>query len=344
MGEGSGAAPQEALVRAAVAGDRAAFAALVAPHLADLNRLCRRAAGAALAEDCAQDAVLLALLRLPSLREAAHWPAWLRGIALRVCHRARTRAAPSAPLPPDPPDDAPPGLWLPGPGLGPALDDALARADLARSVRDAVADLPAGQRQAVEWFYLRGLSYEAAAGALGIPVGALKTRLHKARAALARHYRLADGPRPPRPDDRTLSVHEAAHAVLGWEEGDGVLGVALTPRAHVHLGYVHLEAPRGGLAPAARLLVLMAGEAGVARALPQRPRRDSSDRRHAAHVARTATGGDALETALWVTGALAAARARLDDPRTWSRVERVGAALVARRRLDADEFRALVAR
>jgi len=341
MSDGSGAAPQEALVRAAAAGDRAAFAALVAPHVADVTRLCRRVAGAALAEDCAQDALLIALLRLPSLREAGHWPAWLRGIALRVCHRARARPAPDAPLPSD---DAPPGLWLPGPGLVPAPDDALGRADLARSVRAAIADLPTGQRQAVELFYLRGLPYAAAAGALGVPVGALKTRLHKARAALARHYRLTDGPRPPRLDDRTLSVHEAAHAVLGWAEGDRVLRVAITPHAHANLGHVQLKAPDGGLAPAARLLVLMAGEAGVARALPGRSRRDSGDRRQAAHVARTATGGDEVETALWVTDALREARARLEEPRTWSRVERVGAALVARRRLDADEFRALVGR
>jgi RNA polymerase sigma-70 factor (ECF subfamily) len=340
-GNGSGAAPEAALVRSALGGDRAAFGALVAPQVADLTRLCRRVAGSALAEDCVQDTLLLALLRLPSLREPSHWAAWLRGIAIRVCRRARARLTPPAPLPDD---GESPGGWLPGPGLGPSLDDALDRADLARSVRAAIADLPPGQRSAVELFYGRGLSYEGAAGALGIPVGAVKTRLHKARAALARHYRLADGPRPARLDDRALSVHEAAHAVLGWQVGERVERVAITPRAEANLGLVRLETPWGGTTPAARLLVLMAGEAGVARALPGRPRPDPGDRRSAARVARSATGGDAIETALWVTDALAAARARLEDPRTWALVERVSAALVARRQLDADELRALVAR
>src|SRR5262249_13607681 len=156
--------------------------------------------------------------------------------------------------------------------------------------------------------------------------------LHKARAALARYYRLADGPRPPRLDDRTLSVHEAAHAVLGHLLGDHVLHVAIAPRARELLGSVQIEPPPGGLAPAARLVVLMPGGAGAAHALPRRPRRDSGDRQAAARVARSATGGDALETALWVTDALRAAYERLDDPRTWALVERVGAALVARRR------------
>jgi RNA polymerase sigma-70 factor (ECF subfamily) len=334
---------EAALVRLALAGDRPAFAALVTPRLGELTSLCQRVAGPALAEDCVQDTLLLALLRLPRLREPGLWQHWLRGIAIRVCRRARARLTPLAPLPAD---DEHVGRWLPGPGIGPPLDDTLgdtlASADLARSVRAAIASLPEGQRRAIELFYLAGCSYEAAAGALGIPVGALKTRLHKGRAALARYYRLADGPRPLRLDDRTLSVHEAAHAVLGWLEGDRVVRVAITPRAEANLGYVQTEAPRGGLAPAARLVVLMGGEAGVARALPGRPRRDSGDRRQAAQVARSAAGGDAIETALWVVDALEAACERLDDAKTWALVERVSAALVARRHLDADAFRALV--
>ncbi len=329
------------LVRLAVGGDRAAFGALVTPHVTDLTRLCRRVAGPALADDCVQDTLLLALLRLQSLREPSLFENWLRGIAIRVCRRTRARLAPHAPLPAE---DEQRGTWLLGPGLAQSLDETLVGGDLVRSVRSAVADLPTGQRRAVELFYLRGLSYEEAAGALGIPVGALKTRLHKARAALARHYRLDDGPRPLRLDDRTLSVHEAAHAVVGWQEGDRVLGIAITPRAEANLGVVHLAPPRGGIAPGARLIALMAGEAGVARALPHRPRSDSGDRAAAARIASAATGGDDVESALAITNGLDAARRRLEDPTTWSLVERVAEALVIRRTLDADEFQTLVAR
>jgi RNA polymerase sigma-70 factor, ECF subfamily len=331
----------EALVRLAVGGDRAAFGALVTPHVTDLTRLCRRIAGPALADDCVQDALLIALLRLQSLRDAGLFENWLRGIAIRVCRRTRVRLAPHAPLPLD---EDQLGTWLVGPGLEPSFDETLVGSDLVRSVRSAVADLPTGQRRAVELFYLRGLSYESAAGALGIPLGALKTRLHKARAALARHYRLDDGPRPLRLDDRTLSVHEAAHAVLGWQEGDRVLRVSITPRADAHLGVVYLADPCGGVTPGARLVATMAGEAAVARALPHRPRSDSGDRAVAARIARAATGGDDVESALAITSGLDAARRRLEEPMTWSLVERVAEALVIRRTLDADEFRALVTR
>ena len=336
----SGASGDELLVRLALSGDRAAFGALVAPHLTDLTRLCRRVAGPELAEDCVQDTLLLALLRLPSLRDAGLFEHWLRGIAIRVCRRTRARLAPHAPLPSE---DEQLGTWLLGPGLAPSLDEMLVGTDLVRSVRSAVVDLPAGQRRAVELFYLRGLSYEEASDALGIPVGALKTRLHKARATLAGHYRLDDGPRPLRLDDRTLSVHEAAHAVLGWQQGDRVMRVSITPHAEANLGMVHLADSRG-IAPAARLIAVMAGEAGVARALPRRSRSDSGDRAAAARIARAATGGDDVESALAITSGLDAARRRLEDPTTWSLVERVAGALVIRRTLDADEFRTLVAR
>ena len=337
----SGASRDELLVGLAVDGDRAAFGALVAPHITDLTRLCRRVAGPSLADDCVQDTLLLALLRLPSLRDAGLFESWLRGIAIRVCRRTRARVAPHAPLPPE---DEQLTSWVPGPVLAPSLDEMLVGSDLVRSVRSAVADLPTGQRRAVELFYLRGLAYEEAAGALGIPVGALKTRLHKARAALGRHYRLDDGPRPLRLDDRTLSIHEAAHAVLGWQEGDRVLHISITPRAEANLGLVHLGDSRDGIAPGARLITVMAGEAGVARALPHRRRSDSGDRAAAARIARAATGGDEVESALVITDGLDAARRRLEDPRTWSLVERVTEALVIRRTLDADEFRRLVAR
>jgi RNA polymerase sigma-70 factor, ECF subfamily len=181
----------------------AAFGALVTPHVTDLTRLCRRVAGPALADDCVQDTLLLALLRLQSLREPGLFENWLRGIAIRVCRRTRARLAPHAPLPAE---DEQLGTWLLGSGPAPSLDETLVGADLVRSVRSAVADLPTGQRRAVEMFYLRGLSYEEAAGELAIPVGALKTRLHKARAALARHYRLDDG------------AHDiAAQAWAAWE-------------------------------------------------------------------------------------------------------------------------------
>ena len=58
--------------------------------------------------------------------------------------------------------------------------------EISRQVRQAVHALPPGQHAAVVLFYLAGLSHAETAAALGIPIGAIKTRLHKARANLRR--------------------------------------------------------------------------------------------------------------------------------------------------------------
>ena len=56
--------------------------------------------------------------------------------------------------------------------------------ELAARVREAIAALPRGQREAVTLYYLAGLTQAEAATHLDIPPGAVKARLHKARAAL----------------------------------------------------------------------------------------------------------------------------------------------------------------
>ena len=58
-------------------------------------------------------------------------------------------------------------------------------ADTAARVRGAIAALADGQQDAVRLFYLQGLSHREVAEELGISAGAVKARLHQARAALA---------------------------------------------------------------------------------------------------------------------------------------------------------------
>src|SRR4051794_11316529 len=165
------------LVRRARCGDREAFAALVSRHAGLLRATTRRAAhgDAELAADAAQEAMLTAMLALPRLRDDARFGPWLAGIgrnAARHLHRDRRSLPPEAA--PVPRADA----YDPDA----ALDDAHAAA----RIRRAVAALPPGQRDAVALCHLAGLSHQEAAERLGIAPGAVKTRLHKARATLRR--------------------------------------------------------------------------------------------------------------------------------------------------------------
>jgi RNA polymerase sigma factor (sigma-70 family) len=173
-----------ALVTAARQGDRVAYATLVGRHRGMVLGLCRRVLDdPALAEDAVQEAVLWGLLDLDRLREPRRFGSWLAGIGLNVCRRELRRRARDAGPVPESPD----------PGAGPA--ELAEAAEVTERVRRAVAALPTGQRLAVAGFYLQELSQAELAAALGIGVGAVKTRLHKARAALrGRLDDLVEGP------------------------------------------------------------------------------------------------------------------------------------------------------
>jgi RNA polymerase sigma factor (sigma-70 family) len=157
------------LVGAARSGDRAAFATLIERHRPLLIASCRRMLGRGdQAEEAAQEAVIQAMLGLGRLRQPERFGSWLVGIGLNVCrHLLRRR----------------PVAWMLADA--PADPQELAEAaEVVARVRTAVAALPAGQRRAVTLFYLAGLSQREVASALGVDVGAVKTRLHRARRTL----------------------------------------------------------------------------------------------------------------------------------------------------------------
>src|SRR4051812_21773458 len=164
------------LVRRARGGDRAAFARLVDRHSALLRATTRRAApDEHLAADAAQEAVLTAMLSLDRLRDEAAFGPWLAGIGLNATrHLLRDRR------------EAPCGAADEEPGGELDVDARLDEQRAATRIRRAIATLPPGQRDAVALFYLAGLTHAEAAEHLGVPVSAVKTRLHKARATLRR--------------------------------------------------------------------------------------------------------------------------------------------------------------
>jgi RNA polymerase sigma factor (sigma-70 family) len=59
------------------------------------------------------------------------------------------------------------------------------------ALRDAIADLPGGQRSAIEMLKLREMSLKEAAAASGTSVGALKVATHRAMDALRRRLKKA---------------------------------------------------------------------------------------------------------------------------------------------------------
>jgi RNA polymerase sigma-70 factor (ECF subfamily) len=167
-------------VQLARADDPVAFRLLVERHRpmarARASRLCRHPDEV---DDLVQESFLQAFVGLDRLRDPDRFAGWLGGIVLNVCRASRRRASPT--LLADWPEPLHP-VSLDG---LPSADDL----DRAEALRAAVADLPAGQRQAVERFYYADLPTDRIAES----PGAAKASLHKARRRL-REYLTAHRP------------------------------------------------------------------------------------------------------------------------------------------------------
>lgn len=181
-------AREQDLVRRSKAGDREAFAALVAEHQRFVYNLALRALGSPPeAEDVAQETFVSAWLALPSFREQAQFQTWLYRIATNLCYkRLPSLQQELAALGEEKITD------LPGePDADPAarIEDSERRAFLHQQI-DA---LPPRYKVLVALRYQRGLACEEIAAILGLPLGTVKTGLFRARARLRQALYVFEG-------------------------------------------------------------------------------------------------------------------------------------------------------
>jgi RNA polymerase sigma factor (sigma-70 family) len=169
------------LLEGAERGEADAFGVLFERHGPAVLQFCfRRTADAALAEDLTSIVFLEAWRkrgRLELFQESAR--PWLFGVALNVVRsqfRAQRRHS-----------DALARLPAPAPAE-PESDRAIARIDAEREMRvvlDTVSKLNRREREVLELCVWAELSPEEAASSLGISVGAVRSRLSRARRRLA---------------------------------------------------------------------------------------------------------------------------------------------------------------
>jgi RNA polymerase sigma-70 factor, ECF subfamily len=160
-----------ALARAAAAGDRTALGAFVGETHAHVWRYCVHLGGHDDAEDLVQETYARALRSLNQFDGRAPLRVWLLSIARRVCadavRAARRRRA-----------------------LASLLTTRHTAYEEDRADERAIAALVAGlrpqQREAFVLTQIVGFSYEEAAGASGIPIGTIRSRVARAREHLLR--------------------------------------------------------------------------------------------------------------------------------------------------------------
>lgn len=187
-------AEDAAIVGRVVAGDRDAFELLVERHRDRVFRLALRLCGGdrGRAEDVAQEAFLRAFRGLAGFEHGALFGTWLHRVTVNVAiseirrRRASKRgAALSLDAPAGPEDER--TLQVESPNVDPA-SDALAD-ERRRHVLSAIDALEPELKVLVVLVNLEGRSYEEAAEIASVPIGTVRSRLHRAREILEERLR-----------------------------------------------------------------------------------------------------------------------------------------------------------
>lgn len=198
---------EAAWTRAAQAGDREAFGRLVERHQEAVMTTARYLTGNREdAADVAQETFLRAYRSLPGFAGQSAFRTWIMTITVNAARshlsrrRARKRSAHEVRI-----DQArgqarrgqargdqaggEEAIDIPDPDARGRPDGLAMRVELKEALEEAIAGLDEESRAAVVMRDLAGESYQAVAAALGLPLGTVKSRIHRARLELRERLR-----------------------------------------------------------------------------------------------------------------------------------------------------------
>lgn len=168
-------------------GDLDAYNQLVVKHQRGVYNLALRMLGApSAAEDIAQEAFLSAWRNIRRFR-GGNFSAWLLRIATNACYDQirRRQRHPTGSLETvlgdeDSPAEFPDAAELP--------EDRAVRGELARAIGAGLLTIQPDQRAAVVLVDIQGRAYDEVAAILDVPIGTVKSRLSRGRAALRAYF------------------------------------------------------------------------------------------------------------------------------------------------------------
>ena len=179
------------LVERAQRGDKSAFELLVVKYQRKLIRLLSRfIRDPTEVEDVAQEAFIKAYRALPSFRGDSAFYTWLYRIGINTAKNYLVAMGRRAPTVSEIESADSDGSEESGqvPDYNTPENELMSR-QIAETVNRAVEDLPEELRTAITLRELEGLSYEDIAAIMNCPIGTVRSRIFRARAAIAEKLR-----------------------------------------------------------------------------------------------------------------------------------------------------------
>jgi RNA polymerase sigma-70 factor (ECF subfamily) len=179
------------LVERAQRGDKSAFELLVVKYQRKLIRLLSRfIRDPTEVEDVAQEAFIKAYRALPSFRGDSAFYTWLYRIGINTAKNYLVAMGRRAPTVSETESADSEGSEESGqvPDYNTPENELMSR-QIAETVNRAVEDLPEELRTAITLRELEGLSYEDIAAIMNCPIGTVRSRIFRAREAIAEKLR-----------------------------------------------------------------------------------------------------------------------------------------------------------
>ncbi len=163
--------------------DHEAFTEIVERYKDRVHWLIRRMVGNPNAEDLTQDVFLRVYQAVEGFQGRSSFRTWLYSIARNLCAtELRKRGVRGEHISFEDEGEEKVHWLLPDSAGG--LEEQIERHDFSEKVQAMIARLPENYRTVLTLFYLQQVRYEEIAGIMGIPMGTVKTYIHRARLRL----------------------------------------------------------------------------------------------------------------------------------------------------------------
>lgn len=177
-------------IKQVIKGDQDAFGEIVEIYKNSVYQLCFRMLGNRHeAEDMAQEAFIRAFVNIKSFNQSLKFSTWLFRIATNLCIDRIRKKKPDHYLDAEVAGIEGLTMYSQIPSDTPLPEKELESLELKEAVQKEILKLPDKYRSAIVLKYIEGLSLNEISEILDLPLGTVKTRIHRGREALRQQLR-----------------------------------------------------------------------------------------------------------------------------------------------------------